>query len=566
MLSFLKISDLAILEAASLEPGPGFNVLTGETGAGKSIVVDAIGLLLGERGSGDLIRSGCDRLVVEGQFDLSGRPDVAAAIRWAGVEPDPGGDLLIRRELVAQGGSLRSRAMVNGQLVTLSALATIGASLVDLHGQGQHQSLLRTEGQRDALDRYAGAMDLREAVASRYGRIQDLLREQADLTLRERDRARQEEILSREIEEIDAMAPRAGEETDLLRQESLLRHASEVRRLAAEAFALLSDDDDAAITRLAGAQQRAEKLIGFDPRAAQTLSGIEQALAAASEAARELTPYLETGELDPGGLDQVASRLASLGRLKRRYGPSLEQVLAHRDNAAAELAALGGTADRLEAIGSELEEARAQYRLGASELSGRRARAGQKLAKGMLKELEALAMEATRVKIAVTTDASADPGPFGQDSVEFLISPNAGEELRPLARIASGGELSRLMLAVRNVTDAMGAGVTLVFDEVDSGIGGRVAESVGRRLAALGKTRQVLCVTHLPQIASFADRHFSVHKSVSGSRTRAHVALLEEAGRVEELARMLGDAPARTARQHAAALIGRSARKGGAAT
>ncbi len=557
MLSFLRISNLAIVEDVSIEPGPGLNVLTGETGAGKSIVVDAIGLLLGERGGAEMIRTGCDRMVVEAQFDLAGRDKAEDFLRQVDLEAGPDGELVIRRELMALG---RGRAQVNGRIVTLAALRSLGEALADLHGQHQHQSLLRADGQRDALDRCAGTLQLRREVAESFALLSTLQREHDELAGRDRERARQEEMLRHQVNEIEAAAPRAGEEDHLRREESLLRHATEIARLASEAFGLISEDDDSVITRLGGVEERLVRLAAIDPSASEALGLAREAGAAASEIARGLSRYTGAEDLEPARLDHVAARLAELDRLKRKYGDSLEAVLAYHERASAELASLGGVEKRLEGLPHQIAAARASYLAVARELSVRRKRAAERLEKALVKELGALAMQETRVEIAVDSDASADCGPHGLDRIEFLLSPNKGEELRPLSRVASGGELSRLMLAVRNLTGAAGDERILIFDEVDSGIGGRTADAVGERLAALGRRQQVLCVTHLPQIASVADRHFVVSKETSDGRTRASVVRLEGARRVEELARMLGGEPRQTARRHAAALMGRRGR------
>jgi DNA repair protein RecN (Recombination protein N) len=559
MLSFLKITNLAILDEVSIEPGSGFNVLTGETGAGKSIIVDAIGLLLGEKGSASLVRTGCDRLVVEGQFDLSERGDAAEIAALADVEVEQGGndggELVIRRELMATG---RGRAMVNGRIVTLAALKTLGEALADVHGQHQHQSLLRPDGQREALDRFAGATALEKEVSALHGALRSFERERDELTGRERERARQEDMLRVQIAEIEAAGLRPGEDVELAREESLLRHAEEIARLASLSFALISDDDDSVMARLGAASDAIGRLSAIDPRAGEVLSAIRESRVAASEAARGLSGYIGREEMDPGRLEQVAARLAELQRLRRKYGASLQDVLDYHERAASELVSLGGAASRLTELEVEIVESRAAYSRMAGELTATRQRAARRLEKAVEKELKALAMEGTRVEIVVS--AGVEPGPHGVDVIEFLIAPNRGEELKPLSRIASGGELSRLMLAVRNAAQAGRTDErTLIFDEVDSGVGGEVASAVGQRLAALGAAQQVLCVTHLPQIASFAQRHFQVSKRTAGGRTKAEVRALDDTGRIDELARMLGGSQTETAKRHAATLLKRPA-------
>ena len=322
----------------------------------------------------------------------------------------------------------------------------------------------------------------------------------------------------------------------------------------------MSEDDDSVIARLGGVEERLVRLAGIDPQASESVGVVREARAAASEIARALSRYTAAEDLDPARLEHLAARLAELDRLKRKYGDSLEAVLEYHARASEELASLGGVEKRLVDLPQQIATARASYLAAAKELSGRRKRAAERLEKALLQELGSLAMQETKVQITVDPEEAGDGGPDGLDRIEFLISPNTGEELRPLSRVASGGELSRLMLAVRNITGAGGDERILIFDEVDSGIGGHTADAVGERLAALGKRQQVLCVTHLPQIASVADRHFVVSKGTSGGRTRASVIRLEGPRRVEELARMLGGKPPETARRHAAALMGRRGR------
>ncbi len=566
MLSYLRITNLAILEDVTLEPGRGFNVLSGETGAGKSIIVDGIGLLLGERGSADLIRSGAGKLSVEAQFEIPAGSPARAAAGNAGVG-DPGGAWVLRRELEVSDGSLRSRAFINDRLVTLATLRGIAEHLADLHGQHQHQSLLRPEGQRAALDRAAGAEDLLREVGTLHGALRDLTRERDALMEKDRQREGLEENLDRRIEEIEQVDPRPGEEEDLRREESLLRHAEEIAELAGEVHRILEDDDDSVSSRLGRARHRLERLAAIDPEAARAGDLVEEARVAASEASRAVAAYLDAEGQDAARLDQVAGRIAAIARLTKKYGPTVEDVLAVLATARADREALGGAPERLARLEEECAATRSRYMAAARRLSQRRRKAAARLSGGVARELEALAMEGTRIEIVVDQEENARPSPEGIDRIAFLLAANRGEELRPISRVASGGELSRLMLALRNATEAPASGDrddrrTLIFDEVDAGVGGRVAEAVGQRLARLSRGQQVLCVTHLPQIAAFAETHFHVTKRAAAGRTRAQVLRLDEAGRIEELARMLGGEPPDTARRHAAALVGRRGRPG----
>jgi DNA repair protein RecN (Recombination protein N) len=566
MLSFLKIENLAIIESLSAEFGPGLNVLTGETGAGKSIIVDAVGLLLGGRGGAEMVRTGCDRLCVEGVFDTEGKGSILQALEKNGIGPAEEG-LILRREITSSG---RSRAFVNGSLATLQQIKEIGESLADLHGQHQHQSLLRADGQREALDRFGGLGDLASDVAAAASALDALLAERSGLLETERGRARREDSLAAEIAEIESAAPRIEEEADLKREEALLRHAEEILALADEACLLLNEDDASILARLGTVRERLSRLAAIDGRCADALRSVEEARVGLKEALRDIEPYREQGDYEPGRADAVASRLAVLDRLKRKYGPGIEDVIAYLAKAKEESAALGGAAERLAAIVADVDRAAARYAAAAGKLSRRRREASKTLEGAVRKELKPLAMDACRFEVAL--EIREDPasaivvdgrhvaaGRDGIESIEFLIAPNPGEDLRPLARIASGGELSRLMLALRTASESRTDARALVFDEVDAGIGGAVADAVAQRLKSLSRRQQVLCVTHLPQIAAAADRHLRVEKAASGGRTRVSVEDLGDAARVDELARMLGSSGAPTARKHAAALI--SARK-----
>ncbi len=562
MLSFLRIENLAIIDSLSVDFGPGLNVLTGETGAGKSIIADAVGLLLGARGGAELVRTGCPRLAVEGLFEIADRPDLGRKLEAWGIDPGEEG-LIIKREITSTG---RSRAFVNGTLVPLAQLRETGEALADLHGQHQHQSLLRSDGQREALDRYAGAGEAAGKVADAAARLRALMAERDSLNEKGRELARREEILRSEIADIEGVAPAAEEHEELRREEALLRNAEEVQLLAAETCEILNEDDASVLSRLGTAAGRLARLAEIDDRCSAALRALEEAKLDVQEALREVEPYREPADFEPRRLEEVAARLAALERLRRRYGPALEDVLRYLEESRRELESLGSLSERLSRIDGEIVEAAGGYSETAAALSRLRREGAGSLKSRMRKELKAVAMEGCLFEVAF--EEHLDPGsparvggrpiavrPTGAESVEFLISPNPGEDLRALAKIASGGELSRLMLALRAASEERSDQRTLIFDEVDAGIGGGVAEAVGKRLKDLSRRQQVLCVTHLPQIAALADRHLRVAKEASGGRTRATAVALEGAGRVEELARMIGSPGAPTAKKHAAALI-----------
>jgi DNA repair protein RecN (Recombination protein N) len=562
MLSFLKVQNLAIIDSLSVEFGKGLNVLTGETGAGKSIIVDAVGLLLGGKGSAEMVRTGCSRLSVEGLFETAGRKAILGRLEEMGIDAGQEG-IILRREVSSAG---RSRAFVNGTLVTLPHLREIGEALADLHGQHQHQSLLRGEGQREALDRFASAGELVSQVEASAAALLSLLEERSDLQAREHEIARRGDHLRSEISEIEGLAPSAEEEEALRGEEALLRHAEEVRQLAAESCEILNEDDASVLVRLGTVKERLGRLAEIDPRCAGIVKAVEEARLGIQDALREVEPYRDPLESDAGRLEEVAGRLAALDRLKRKYGAGLGEVLEYLGEARRELETLGTMEERLAAIDGELGPASRAYEEAAGKLSRRRKEAARSLQARLRKELKALAMKGCRFHVAF--EEHLDPESrvkvegkrvavrrTGIETIEFLISPNTGEDLRPLARIASGGELSRLMLAVRTVSEARSDRRTLIFDEVDAGIGGTVAEGVALRLKGLSRSQQVLCVTHLPQIAALADTHLQVEKGSEAGRTHAGVSRLEGSDRVEELARMIGSREAPTARKHAAALI-----------
>ncbi len=562
MLSYLKIENLAIIDALSVEFGPGLNVLTGETGAGKSIIVDAVGLLLGERGGADMIRTGCERLTVEGLFETAGRAALLDNLGRMGIDSGPEG-IVLRREITSAG---RSRAFINGTLATLQQVKEIGEALADLHGQHQHQSLLRPEGQMEALDRFEGHGEEAGGVAEAAGALRGLITERTALRRMESGRAVREEVLRTEIGDIAAVSPDPEEEVALRREEALLRHAEEVRSLAEEVCALLNEDDASVLSRLGTVRDRLGRLAAIDDRCAESLRAVEEARLSLREALRGIEPYRDGGDHEPGRLEAVAARLAALDRLKRRYGPGLSDVVARLAAAREELSALGGAAERLGAIDPDVAGAARRYSEKAAHLSRRRREAARSLQTAIRRELKALAMESCRfsVEFRMRDDPDSEVvvegrrvawGEGGVESVEFLIAPNPGEEPRPLARIASGGELSRIMLALRAASESPTDARSLIFDEVDAGVGGPVAEAVALRLKALARAQQVLCITHLPQIAALADCHLRVEKETQGGRTRVAALPLQGSDRVEELARMIGSPQAPTARRHAAALI-----------
>jgi DNA repair protein RecN (Recombination protein N) len=544
MLRYLNIRNLAVIESLEVSFQPGLNVVTGETGAGKSIVVGAVGLLLGDRASADIVRTGEDAAVVQAVFEHDGR------------------EVIVRREVTAQG---RSRSFVDGQLVTAGSLKELGATLVDLHGQHEHQALLNPDVHLDLLDQFAGLAGERAAVEGDHARWSALRVELAAARARERDRDARAEFLRFQQGEIDRVAPAAGEDDRLAAERVLLANAEKLRRLSEEAYGRLYDDDSSALSSLAAVWKRIAELRDLDPRFGPYLDGREAVEAQLGELATFLRGYGAHVEAAPERLQDLEDRLAALERLKRKYGPSLADVLDRRARCADELAALDSSAETIADLERKLALAGEEYLKAATSLSARRRRRARDFSKALEDELQSLAMGGTRFEVRF------DDGHVGEDrwtargidAAEFFVSPNPGEDVRPLARIVSGGELSRLMLALKTLATTDSPGKTLVFDEVDSGIGGRVADVVGQRLQSLGRIFQVLCITHLPQIAVCGRSHYRVSKTERAGRTHTTVDALWGPARIDELARMIAgsvvtDGARSTAKEMLAARQGES--------
>lgn len=571
MLAQLSIRDFAIIDRLDLAWGPGLNVITGETGAGKSILVDAVGALLGDRLGQEAVRGGAARAVVEGVFELDAepRPDLQQLLEEYGLEPEDGA-LIVSREIAAAGG--RGGARVNGRAVPLAVLQQLGEQLVDVHGQSQHMALLRAREQLDYLDRYAGLQDERGRVSDLVRQLRSVREERTELEAEERRLVREQEILAHEIAEIAAADLREGEEEELEAQRNRLRHVERLRQAATAAYQALAGAEGEAATAAGAVDLLGRAVVAcqdgarFDPLLREEAEMLEAAFAQAEEASLRLSSYLDTVEADPAALERVEERLFALAELKRKYGGTIAEVLAYLANARERLQRYERREERrLELERNEgalvVELARA-----ASELSRKRREAADRLAAAVEGELADLQMGGTRFTVAL--DRQDDPGGIplndrrvafdqtGVDRVELLIAPNAGEEPRPLSRIASGGELARIALALKTILARADTRPTLIFDEVDAGVGGRTAAVVGRKLWAVAADgHQVLCVTHLPQVAAYADRHWVVVKQLANGRTRSAVEALEAEARVEELAAMLAGTPSESARENGRDLL-----------
>lgn len=548
MIRYLAIRNLAVIESVAVEFEPSFNILTGETGAGKSILVEAVGLLLGGRATQDLLRTGEELATVEAIF-----------------EDEQGHEIVVRREITSQG---RSRAFINGALATAAALKDLANRLVELHGQHEHQQLLDPTQHLMVLDEWAGLAGSREEAAAAFARV-SLARRQIDrLRMDDRERAARLELVEFQLNELTGAGLVAGEDETLANDRQLLRSADRIERLCREGYAELYEAEHAALSSLDRVWKRAGELATLDPRFVPYMDVRDEIKAQLEDLAVTLRDFAEGIDASPARLQEVEDRLATLERLKRKHGPTLDDVIARRDVLAAEHAALADGSSSLADLEQELAEASSGYVARARELSARRHKAAGELGRALEAELAVLAMERALFEVRVSTDdGESQWSERGIDAVEFFLSANLGEEPRPLARIVSGGELSRVMLALKTLAASRhvaGLGTrTLIFDEVDAGIGGRVATVVGEKLASLGERFQVLCITHLPQIAAAGRTHFLIEKQVRGRRTVTTVARLDRDARVEELARMMGGANAgEQARAGALELLDRAGAKG----
>jgi len=551
MLAELHVSNFAIIDDLQLVFHPGFNVLTGETGAGKSIVIDAIDLLLGGKTSQEMVRAGERIARVEGVFELGGEAADRVRVWLKEHDLDDEEELVILAREVRRGG--RSVARINGRAVAQALLAELGDMLVDIHGQGQHLSLLKPRTHIFLLDEFAGLGAQRQEVARLVGELRQVRGELVRLQQDAREMARRLDLLRYQVEEIDAANLVPGEEAQLQTELRRLANAETLMSEAATLNALLAEGDGespSALDVLGQAISHLEKLARLDPDLDPLVTQSATLFDGVSDLAREIAEYAAGLEFDPIRLAEVEERLALIHRLKRKYGDTIEDILAFGEQARAELALLADSETRTEELEAREEDLLRRIGEKAEALSHARRAAAEALARAVEQELVDLRMGGTRFQVSIRQ--RPDPtGCFvegerlafdatGIDQVEFLVSTNPGEPLRPLAKVASGGETARLMLALKHVLSRADATPTLIFDEIDQGIGGRVGAVVGRKMRELARSHQVLCVTHLPQIAAYADRHLQVTKHQEGDRTVSRLHVLEGEERVHELAAMLG--------------------------
>ena len=554
MLEEIRIAQLGVIDSSTLELGPGLTVITGETGAGKTMVVTALGLLLGARADSGAVRSGATTARVEGVVDASALPGFAQAVEAAGGEVEDG-RVLLARNLSAEG---RSRAFVGGASVPVARLAEVASELVAVHGQSDQHRLLQQRAQREALDRFGGepVTGLLAAYADLFDRLNETERELDEVVSTARERAREADLLRFGLGEIESVSPTSGEDLELAAEESRLGFADTLRTAAESARESLSSEDGAAdaLATTSAARTLLDGVREHDPEAGELADRLAEITYLLSDVAADVASYAARLDTDPGRLATVSERRASLTALTRKYGDTVDEVLAWAETSSVRLLDLDGTDERIETLRADQERLTSEVGAAAATLSAARTEAAGRLSAQVTDELALLAMPDARLVVAVTP--SERFASSGADDIEFLLAANVGSGPRPLHKGASGGELSRVMLALEVALAGTSPVPTFVFDEVDAGVGGAAAVEVGRRLAQLARTAQVLVVTHLPQVAAYADHHVLVEKSDDGSITSSGLTVLDDEARERELSRMLaGLADSETALAHARELL-----------
>lgn len=562
MLNLLTISSFALIDELQIEFESGLNLLTGETGSGKSIIVDALGVLIGGRFASEMIKSGESRSTIEGLFTVEINPELSRLLENAGIRDD-GGEIIVRRELAAGG---RNKIFINNRLATQSMLRELRPYLVDIHGQGEQQTLLDPATHIDLLDAYGGVGSSREQVAVLFREWSALNRELDELQQDEAAKLQLIDLLRFQIDELERADLTDGEDERLEEERRRLTNIEKLSHLSDETFRLIYDDTDSAFARLGQAMRRIEELTHYDSAFAPYIEGLNTGRAVLEDLSYALRDFHSGLEFSPERLAEIENRLAELSRLKRKYGGTVAGAIEHLERAQDRFLNIERSEERERELQAGLIGARESYLKAARHLHRERLRAAKELEAGSHQELIEVALENARLEVQVTapsdrelSESKAGQASFaatGIDRVEFYFSGNVGEPVRPLSKVASGGEASRLMLVLKTVANAAQFPRTIVFDEIDSGIGGRVSEAVGSKLKKLAETHQVLCVTHQAQIARFADSHFIVQKEAVSGRTEVSLIKLDKRGRVEEIARMLTGADiTETARRHAREML-----------
>ncbi|HAZ21890.1 MAG TPA: DNA repair protein RecN [Firmicutes bacterium] len=555
MLREIQVRDFALIENLHLVWDSGLNILTGETGAGKSIIIDALGLVLGGRFSAEMIRTGAEACYIEAIFE----PDehnhqLMGVLSQLGIAYDPAESLIMAREVGRAG---KSRCRINGQTVNVSTLAEVGALLVDIHGQHDHQSLISPDKQVDILDHFGGEalLTLRATVSRQYHQLAALKTEYHTLRTDEQEKARKLELLSFQLSEIEEANLQPDEEDELQKEVGVLAGAEKLFEACAQSYFLIYEGDDHAVpatAQLEEAINRLDQMTAVDQRLQPVVEMLRESAAQAEEAAREIKTYQDHIDFNPQRLEEVQTRLNEIHKLKRKYGSTIPEILVFAEKVRTEINSYAANDERRAEIEAEIQQISTELATAAGALSAKRRQTATMLEDAIGKELADLHMQKTRFIISFEQRKAEDGllwngsklavGPQGFDAIEFLVSPNPGEEPKPLSKIASGGELSRIMLALKAILGQVDEIATMIFDEIDAGVGGRAAQAVGEKMLLISQFRQVICITHLPQIASMAHCHFYIEKTVRDERTIVSISKLNFKERVEELARMLGGA------------------------
>ncbi len=552
MLKELKIRNLAIIDDLTVRFAKGLNVLTGETGAGKSIVVDALGLSLGDRAQSDLVKSGEAEATVQAYFDL----DNFADLRDLGIDASDG--LFIRR-VISSGG--KSRAYINDTMVTLQTLSAVGKSLVDILSQHEHQSLLTQETQRTLLDSYGKLLSEKDAVGTLYHEVQALKARYAELRDKGQERAHRIDLLRFQLQEIDSASLKSGEKEAIEDERKILANLNKLTELTEAAYAALYESEGSCSERLSKVVSLLREMSAIDSGIAETLQLIESAMPLVEDASIALGRYRDRFDFEPDRLEHIEDRLDLIKKLEKKYGAGIDAILTYRDNAQEELREFESADEDLAAVESELKTREGELLHAASDLSEKRKKTARKIEKLISETLQELAFGKAEFRIGIKKETGDDGtykiGPNGMDKIEFLFSANPGEPMKPLSKIISGGELSRVMLALKSILADVDDIPVLIFDEVDAGIGGRTAESVAKKLLLISGGRQLLCITHLPQIASRGDFHLKIEKKEKNGRVHVEVKELLGQERQDEIARMLSGTITEISRRHAGELLER---------
>lgn len=556
MLRELRIKNLAIIDDLTIRFGTGLNVLTGETGAGKSIIIDALGLALGERAQTEMIKTGENEASVEAFFEVSDRPhgsEPQRLLEQVGIMCEDG--IILRRNIYISSAG-KSRAYINDTIVNIQSLCEIGRALVDIHGQHEHQSLLSTDNQRTLLDFYGKLQDKRAEVEAMFYEVQSLKKELSELKANVKERAHRIDLLSFQINEIDSASLKTGEKDALGKERVILSNLNKLSELTETAYAMLYESEGACVEKLSSVISKLKEMSSIDPSIDEILSLLDSAMPLLEDASVSLRRYKEKYDLDPQRLEGIEERLENIKRLEKKYGEGVGAILRYRDEAEKELLSLGQTGEKTDTIENQLRGKEEKLLDAAVDLSEKRKKTAEEISRPVEKILKELAFE----KVEFRVDIKASPlSSSGMDAVEFLFSANPGELPKPLTRVASGGELSRIMLALKNILADVDRIPVLIFDEIDAGVGGRTAESVGMKLKKLAKTHQVICITHLPQIASTADFHLMTEKFQKKDGVSVKIKELSPEERKTEIARMLSGKVTDVSLKHARELLERNA-------